>query len=355
MIRTAVFPTVRRLVIAGGIALVALGGYSAAAGAAGSSGPATTAPYTDQNAVGTIGLCNQAGQQVTSGSTTAAPFAWLAVSTTPAPAPYDNDSRTAILNAYQPQNGLPPGEWSGAELTASSRYTNPQVPMAAATSGDDSLADFMDNYHPRWDGFLQLRMYLGTADQPQYSLHYPALNIQVVGDTWYAVGGGTVNCTAGTAESIESIVLPSATTTTPASTPVHRSSSSSGSSSPGAASHPSSAGATPTGSGAATPVAATQTGSSLGWLAIVLLVILVVAAAWFLVRRLRPGARGGSSGPDPGDPDPGDASAAAADVPAHGPTEAGAPDPREPDRLDSDLTVSSTSSASPTSTKGQHQ
>jgi hypothetical protein len=109
---------------------------------------------------------------------------------------------------------LAPGEWSGEGLTASARYTNPNNPMAAATSGDDSLADFIQDFSPKWDGFLELRMYLGTENAQAYSLHYPALNIQVNGNTWTAVGGGQVNCQSGTAESIESIVLPTTTTTT---------------------------------------------------------------------------------------------------------------------------------------------
>ena len=59
-----------------------------------------------------------------------------------------------------------------------------------------------------WDGYLQLRMYLGTADAEVYSLNYPALDIRVTGDTWHAVGGGPVNCHSGTAESLETLVLP---------------------------------------------------------------------------------------------------------------------------------------------------
>ena len=99
-------------------------------------------------------------------------------------------------------------------MTASSRYSNPNNPMAAATDGDYSLADFISDFPMKWDNFIQLRMYLGTANAQQYSLHYPTLDIQVTGDTWQAVDGGPVNCAAGTAESIETIVLPSSTTTT---------------------------------------------------------------------------------------------------------------------------------------------
>ena len=182
-------------------------------GAAGAATPVV--PYTDPNAVGSIGLCNQAGQQITSGSISTTPFAWRAVSTQPAPAPYNNAGRTATLVAFQPLEGLPAGDWSGAQMTSSSSYTNPANPMAAATDGDQSLQDFIEQYPPKWDGFVQLRMYLGTANQQPYRLQYPALNIQVTGNTWQAVGGSPVNCASGTAVSIESELLPSSTTSAP--------------------------------------------------------------------------------------------------------------------------------------------
>ena len=179
----------------------------------------SAAPYTDANAVGSIGLCNQAGQQISSGSVTAQPFAWRAVSTQPAPAPYNNAGRTATLVAYQPQQGLPPGDWSGTQLTSSSSYSNPANPMAAATAADQSLKDIVEAYPPRWDGFLQLRIYLGTVNEQAYTVHYPALNIQVTGSTWQAVGGSRVNCASGTSVSLESELLPSTTTSAPTTSP----------------------------------------------------------------------------------------------------------------------------------------
>jgi hypothetical protein len=182
----------------------------------GLAGAATAAaPYTDSNVVGSIGLCNQSGQQITQGSTTARPFAWRAVSTQAAQAPYNNAGRTATLVVYLPQQGLPAGDWSGTELTASSSYTNPAFPMAAVTAGDESLANIVEEFPPKWNGFLQLRMYLDTANRQPYETQYPSLNIQVTGDTWQAVGGSPVNCASGTAQSFESVVLPSTTTTTP--------------------------------------------------------------------------------------------------------------------------------------------
>ena len=174
----------------------------------------TTVPYTDPNAVGSIGLCNQAGQQITSGSISTTPFAWRAVSTQPAQAPYNNAGRTATLLAYLPLQALPAGDWSGEEMTSSSSYTNPANPMAAATDGDQSLQSFIEAYPPKWDGFVQLRMYLSTANHQAYEAQYPTLNIQVTGDTWRAVGGSPVNCASGTAVSIETVLLPASTTST---------------------------------------------------------------------------------------------------------------------------------------------
>jgi hypothetical protein len=180
---------------------------------AGATTWATKAPFSDPNAQGYIGLCNSSGQQVTSGSTTTVPVAYRAVSSFAAPVPYSNAFRTAILLAYSPQQYLDPGQWSGEELTASSRYTNVKHPMVAATGDDESLATYVADYPPHWQGFVELRIYLGTADTQAYSVHYPTLAIQVKGDQWHAVGGGPVNCHSGTAESLETILLGTTTTT----------------------------------------------------------------------------------------------------------------------------------------------
>ena len=195
-----------QLAIALGVAMASTVMWTGTSGAA-----TTTAPYTDPDAVGYIGLCNQAGQQVTSGSTTTVPFVWRAVSSEPAPAGYNGPSRTATLTAYLPVQVLAPGEWSGEELTAASRYTNPEGPMAAATDRDVALQTFIGDYPPQWDGFIQLRLFLGAADEEPATVQYPALNIQVTGDIWKAIGGGTVNCASGTSESMESILLPGTT------------------------------------------------------------------------------------------------------------------------------------------------
>ena len=283
----------RRALLGAGAVLVGI------AGLAGPTGAATTVPYTDPNAVGYIGLCNQAGQQVTSGSTTAAPFAWLAVSSTPAQPPYDGATRTAVLLAYQPQNGLSPGEWSGAELTASSRYTNPPRPWPRPHRWRRLARRLHGRLPPRSERLLQLRMYLGAADQQQYSVHYPTLDIQVQGDTSRAVDGGSVNCTAGTAESIESIVLPASTTlppTTSASGSHGSAATTSGGTRPSGAAQTSTGGSSapvPAGSGS-TPATASATGSgaSHGWIIPVVIALVLLGALAVLLVRRRPAAPG---------------------------------------------------------------
>jgi hypothetical protein len=253
-------------------------------GLAGSAAASPRVPFSDPNAAGYIGLCNKAGQQITSGSIYATPFAWRAVSSTPAPVPYDNDWRTAILLAYQPREGLTAGEWSGAELTASSRYTNPKNPMVAATGGDDSLEDFIQAYPAAWDGYFQLRIYLGTQNAETYSLHYPALAIHVTGETWHTVGGGPVDCQSGSAVSLESIVLPKSATSPPTTSPPTTAN-------PGG-SRAGSAGSATSARSNRTALAATGQPSSPST-GVVILVIVVLAAAAFvpgllISRRRRP-------------------------------------------------------------------
>ena len=192
----------------------------------GSASASTGAPpYSDPNAQGSIGLCDQAGHPVTSGSVSAVPFVWAAVSSVAPPRGYDGDGRTATLFVYQPRQGVTPGEWSGQLMTSSSRYTNAAHPMTVATAGDSSLADFLSTFPATWSGYLELRLFVGAPDQPQYTLKYPTTDIQVTGDTWRVVRGGGGPCGVGTAQSLESRVLPgnltnpSTTVTTTSSVP----------------------------------------------------------------------------------------------------------------------------------------
>jgi hypothetical protein len=285
----------RRRRRAGSLLAGALLVASASLTSAGAASAATTAPYSDSSSVGSLGLCDQAGHQITGGQLSATPLAWRYVSSVAAQAPYDGATRTAVAMAYQPRQGLLPQEWSGEQLTASSRYSNPSAPMAAATNADPSLADFLSDFPANWDGFVQLRLYLGAEGEPQYSVHYPSLDLQVTGTSWHVVGGGTVNCQAGTAESLETIVLPSTTTTTIASTTTAKSH---GSTTTTTVKH----GTSSTGSGAANSSKGGSTSSIWWWLLPVLVVILLAALGtllWLRQKRARAPGSPKDASPNP--------------------------------------------------------
>jgi hypothetical protein len=189
------------------VPLAAVGLMVALAGAATASGTS----LQDPNASGFIGLCDRGGHQVTRGEVATKPFVWRAVSSEPAAAPYNKAGATATLYAYQPRQGVAAGDWSGSQLTASARFSNPAHPMAAATSKDISLANFVAEFAPTSNGLLQLRIFLGAPNEQVDSVTYPATTIQVTGATWHVVNPQPVACNSGTAESIESILLPAST------------------------------------------------------------------------------------------------------------------------------------------------
>lgn len=175
-------------------------------------------PFVDRSARGSLGFCNQAGRPVTSGSLSDRPFTWTAVSSVPAPDGYATGK--AMLLAYQPRQGVDPGEWSGSELTASSRYTNPAHPMAQATYADNPLLFFTQAYPPKWQGLVELRMYFSAVDKSVFSQNYPAAVIRVDGDRWSVVSpGSSVPCNVGRATSVEQDYLPASRLTSPAPSP----------------------------------------------------------------------------------------------------------------------------------------
>jgi hypothetical protein len=147
-------------------------------------------PYTDSQSVGEMALYRN-GQPVTSGKITDRPFVDYAVSTVRAPAPYDKPGRKAALMAFQAQKGIEPAGWQGDFMTGSTPYSDPNHPTATAQSDDISLANFMAELPVQWDGFIQLRLYLGAPNEPPMSTHYVTADIQVSGQNWKLVRGAT--------------------------------------------------------------------------------------------------------------------------------------------------------------------
>jgi hypothetical protein len=169
--------------------------------------PAVAAPlpYADPSVQGTIGLCDPSGHLVTRGSIDDKPFIWRAVSSVPAPPPFNGPSRKATLLAYQPRASTPPDQWNGDSLTATSTYSNPNAPMAQATALDFTLKDFLSEYPPQVSGYVQLRVYFAAGGVGTTSARYPALDLHIDGHTWTATHAAPVSCTNGSAESTETV------------------------------------------------------------------------------------------------------------------------------------------------------
>lgn len=272
----------------------ALSGAAAAAVCAASLALAVPAvavssvPFTDPGAQGSITLCDKSGHEVRSGSTLTAPFAWLAVGSTAAPAGYGAPTGRATLYAYQPVKNVDPGDWSGKQLTGSSTFTNSNHPMASGTVLDSAMGDFVGAFPPQWDGLVQLRMAFTAPAKSPYGDSYPTAVVRVSGKTWTLVQGGGGPCTAGSASSTELKALPSsafahALRQTPPADVRHPGSASTApaASQSGAASATGTATSSPVGapSAAADTRRAGSSGGSSAWLWIVVAIVVVAGGA----------------------------------------------------------------------------
>ena len=166
-------------------------------------------PFADPSVKGYLGFCDSAGKQVTSGNLTDVPFAYRAVSSAPSPSGYTvGAGAKATLFAYQPIQGIDPGNWSGMALTGSAFFSNPAHPMAQATVLDYSLGSFVENTTVLWNRLVQLRVYISQPNKAVYTQTYPAAVVKVTGSTWQEVQGGSVDCTAGKTKPVEELALP---------------------------------------------------------------------------------------------------------------------------------------------------
>ncbi len=160
-------------------------------------------PYTDPNQAGLLTLCNENDQPITHGSLSTVPFVWRVVSDVPTPKAYRVKGVTATLFSYQPRPYTPAGAWSGETLTAASLYTNFADPMVQETPIDEPLTQMTNAYPPIWDHLIELRVYLGAPDSEADVMQYGAADLQISGNTWTMVEGGTTGCKSGTAVSRE--------------------------------------------------------------------------------------------------------------------------------------------------------
>ncbi len=172
---------------------------------------ASTVPFTDPSAHGLIGFCGRDNQPVTSGSLTDQPFVWKAVATVAAPTHYSE----AFLVLYQPIEHVDPSAWTGYQLTDTAVFNDPQNPAAQATNVDVPLIGADQSYPPYWNGFYQVRMFFAAPKMSPWTQTYPAAVIQVTGNKWSLVQGGTVDCAASQAISTVAKDLPQSVAQTP--------------------------------------------------------------------------------------------------------------------------------------------
>jgi LPXTG-motif cell wall-anchored protein len=157
--------------------------------ACGSSG-AQRVPYHDERSTGAIVLYGADGKVRTSGKLSDKPFVARAVSQVAAPGPYDGEGRKATLLAYQPRDGVSPQLWTGTFLTGATAYADAAHPTVDAPAEGLSMGEFIQQYPTRWNGLVQLRMYLGVPDEPTQNDRYASADIKITGDTWTLAGGG---------------------------------------------------------------------------------------------------------------------------------------------------------------------
>lgn len=152
-------------------------------------------PYDDPQSVGLLTLCSADGTPLTGGSVDDRPFAAAVLGDSALPAEVDPAGAVATLFAYQPREGVGTEEFSGVALTAATVLADPDRPAVPVTPDSWSVGDFVTAYPATWDGFVQLRLYLGTpqagtlSDRP-----YDTADLRVDGDRWELVRGGSASC-----------------------------------------------------------------------------------------------------------------------------------------------------------------
>jgi len=155
----------------------------------------TTVPYDDAQSAGLLTLCSADGKAVTGGKVDDLPFADVVLGETALPSDLDPTGAVATLFAYQPREGVATSEFSGNALTATAGFADPTRPAVRVEEDAWSIGDFVAAFPADFDGYLQLRLYLGTpevgtlSDQP-----YDTADLRVDGADWELVRGGTASC-----------------------------------------------------------------------------------------------------------------------------------------------------------------
>lgn len=155
----------------------------------------TTVPYDDAQSAGLLTLCSADGKAVTGGKIDDSPFADVVLGETALPSDLDPTGAVATLYAYQPREGVATSEFSGNALTAAVGFADPDQPAARVDEAAWTIGDFVTAFPADYDGYVQLRLVLGTpeagtlTDRP-----YDTADLRVDGDAWELVRGGDASC-----------------------------------------------------------------------------------------------------------------------------------------------------------------
>ena len=159
------------------------------------NGRERTVPYDDPLSAGLLTLCSDDGKAVTEGKVDDRPFADVVLGETALPSQLDPTGVVATLFAYQPRNGIEAGEFSGGPITAAGEFADPDLPAVRVTDEAWSVGDFVAAFPATDDGYVQLRLYLGTPGAGTLSERpYDTADLRVDGDSWELVRGGTASC-----------------------------------------------------------------------------------------------------------------------------------------------------------------
>jgi len=186
------FARARVLPFVAGLAIVAI---VVAVGFWRITGQDRTVPYDDPQSAGLLTLCSEGGKAVTEGKVSDRPFADVVLGKTGLPADVDPAGAVATLFAYQPRKGIAVSEFSGTPLTAAGAFADSSRPAVRVSEDGWSLADFTTAFPATDDGYVQLRLYLGTPGAGTLSENpYDTADLRVDGDRWELVKGGTASC-----------------------------------------------------------------------------------------------------------------------------------------------------------------
>lgn len=184
-------PRLRVLVV--GAVVLAAGAGGVAAWRARS---AESVPYADPASTGLLTLCSASGERITGGRVDE-PFAAVVLGATPLQPARDGSSSAspvATLFAYQPRPGVEAEEFSGTAISATYAYADPALPATLAGERTWSVRDFTTAFPADLEGYVQLRLLLGSPEAGTVTTSYDTADIRVDGDRWRVVRGGDAPC-----------------------------------------------------------------------------------------------------------------------------------------------------------------